>query len=499
MKSVRLLGLRVLVLRLLGLRSAGLNKSHDRPRSFGLYAGQGVQGVKLLLLCLSLTGCEYIDDLPASSRFISKNICSGLFVAGYEEDRLVDRFITPIVPPLKSLWNVAIDPAGKTVTVTDKIFKNTFKSTALYREPIGCVNQLDFEPEQLRAEAPMTIEAPVLPATEPWPSGAAGISPLAADIIDLAALEAIIDAEFVEPEPATKNSGGKNTVAVAIAYQGQLVAERYSDGLTPYSPLKGYSMSKSLVNSVAGILSDRGLLTVDQPTGFQEWQQDDRAQITLEHLMHMESGLAYVERAMGSQSDQSQLLYGSKSPVEFAMALRVEAPPATRFNYSSADNILAAKLLQDTLGGVQPMYEFYQRELFHRINVTTAVVENGVDNYLLAPESLMLSARDWARLGQLYANGGSWNGATILSQSWLDFTVKEAATNESYGAFIWLNHGGYWFPDLPEDTLAFVGAFERFVIAIPSLDLVVVRIGFTHDRDTVDMNAFVSQIVAILN
>lgn len=465
-------------------------------RPFGLC---GVKRLTALLMCLGLAGCEYIDDLPASSRFISKNICSGLFVAGYDEDTLVERFITPIVPPLKSVWNVAIDPNAKTVTVTDKIFKNTFKSTALYREPIGCVNQFDFDADQLRAEAPLAIAAPVLPSSEPWPFGAAGVSPSAPDIIDLQALETIIDSEFEEPEPATKNSGGKNTVAVAIAYQGRLVAERYSDGLSPFSPLKGYSMSKSLINSVAGILSDRGVLTVDQPTGFPAWQQDARSQITLKHLMHMESGLAYVERAMGSQSNQSQLLYGSKSPIEFALALGVEAPPATRYNYSSADNLLAAKLLQDTVGGVQPMYEFYQRELFHRISVTTAVVENGVDNYLLAPESLMLSARDWARLGQLYANNGLWNGETVLSQSWMDFTVSEAATNESYGAFIWLNHGGYWFPDLPEDTLAFVGAFERFVIAIPSLDLVVVRIGFTHDRDTVDMNAFVSQIVAILN
>ena len=240
------------------------------------------------------------------------------------------------------------------------------------------------------------------------------------------------------------------------------------------------------------------MLDLDAPLAFDEWQGTDKASITFRHLAHMASGLKYTERAIGNDNDQGLLLYGKQLPFDFMSEKPLIATPGELYNYSSGDNLLAARELQNLMGGMANSYRIIRDDLFHKIDVTTALIERSGDGYLLAPESLMLSVRDWARFGWLYSNRGRWGDDQVLSEAWVDYSLTPAESNGSYGAFLWLNTGQWFFEDLPEDTIAFVGALERYVIIIPSLDIVVVRVGFSHDRDTVDINAFVKSIVDVL-
>ncbi len=445
----------------------------------------------LILFSLILTGCDYIKDIPVGGRYIARNVCSGEFVSGMDGERFAQHYVTNILPPLKSIWQVDIDQQSQRVTVTDKLLNST--SMAIYRPPIGCVNSTPETEASLRESAPIPIPGITLSSREYWPFGSAGVDPSAAAQYDISRLKRIVDEEFEEPA-----NGGKNTVAVLIAHNNKLIYEQYADHFGPHTPLKGFSMSKTLINALAGILYDQGVFSPEQTAQFSQWQADDRSTITLDHLLHMSSGLAHTERAIGKNNDQGQLLYGSKAPMVTALSKQLEHEPGTTFNYSSADNLLVGAWIQDQLGGTQSMYEFYQENLFHRIDIATAVLEHGSDNYALTPEALFMSARDWARFGQLYLNRGRWGDQQILSRQWIDYSFEPRDSNIAYGAFIPNNRGKHLFADLSEDVFAFYGALERFVVVIPSQNLVVVRIGFSYNRNTVDMNALVSTIADVV-
>ncbi len=452
-----------------------------------------IRGLLAVVLLAALTGCEYIDDIPVGSRYIAKNICSGLFVSGYDEEPLVNDYVTSIVPQLKSIWSIHIDKQNKQVTVSDKLFKQRHQALSIFREGIGCVNQRNETVEALRNQVDFPLMGKILLADKAWPYGSAGVDSSAIDERALSALSGLIDKEFINPKGKVKHTTG-----VVIVKGGKLIMERYAGGLTPHAAVKGFSMSKSLVNALGGVLYDKGVLDLDAPLAFDEWQGTDKASITFRHLAHMSSGLKYIERAIGNDNDQGLLLYGKQLPFEFISEKSLIATPGELYNYSSGDNLLAARELQNLMGGMADSYRIIRDDLFHKIDVTTALIERSGDGYLLAPESLMLSVRDWARFGWLYSNRGRWGDDQVLSEEWVDYSLTPAESNGSYGAFLWLNTGQWFFEDLPEDTIAFVGALERYVIIIPSLDIVVVRVGFSHDRDTVDINAFVKSIVEVL-
>ena len=461
-------------------------------------------------LLILLNGCEYIDDLPVGARYIAKNICSGLFVSGYDEDLLINDYVTNIVPSLKPIWNIDIDRQARQVRVSDKIFKLRNQALAVYRPGLGCVNQRGESAELLQAQADFPLLEKELPHNILWPYGSGGVDSSLVSSAALSALSELVDDEFVNPEGKLKHTTG-----VVIVKDGNLVMERYAGGLTALSPVKGFSMSKSLVNALAGLLYDQGRLDIDQSSLFEEWQETGKAAITLGQLMHMTSGLQYVERAIGDDNDQGMLLYGKQQPFEFMSEKTLVTTPGEIYNYSSGDNLIAAHWLQNqinaeddgdregeesgTENSVENTYRMYQQSLFHAVDITTAVVEHSGDGYMLAPESLMLSVRDWARLGLLYKDRGSWDGQQILSKEWMEYSLRPAEANPSYGAFLWLNTGQWFFEDLPEDTIAFVGAMERYVIIIPSLGLIVVRVGFSYDKDTVDINRFVKTIADALS
>jgi CubicO group peptidase (beta-lactamase class C family) len=100
---------------------------------------------------------------------------------------------------------------------------------------------------------------------------------------------------------------------------------------------------------------------------------------------------------------------------------------------------------------------------------------------------MFASARDWTRFGLLYLKKGKWDGEHILPKNWVSYTIQRAihAPRGNYGAHFWLNAGEKdeprirWYPDLPTDLYAARGHDGQYLTIIPSLDLVVVRLGNT--------------------
>ena len=127
---------------------------------------------------------------------------------------------------------------------------------------------------------PIVPHLPEHPDTIAWPMG-----DLIADTIpsgiDLQQLNMAMEQAFVDTIPY------KGTFAVMVTYKGQPVAERYAEGFGPENRFLIWSMAKSFTNALTGIMVKEGKLELDAPADIEEWQQDERRQITIRHLMQM--------------------------------------------------------------------------------------------------------------------------------------------------------------------------------------------------------------------
>ncbi len=118
--------------------------------------------------------------------------------------------------------------------------------------------------------------------------------------------------------------------------------------------------------------------------------------------------------------------------------------------------------------------------LFDKLGIRTMVIETDPFGNFLGQGYEVGSGRDWARLGNLYLQGGVWNGERILPEGYTKFVSTLApawaADNRPiYGAFFWLNGDGRY--PVPRDAYYMLGAGGQTTLMIPSHDLVVVRLG----------------------
>jgi CubicO group peptidase (beta-lactamase class C family) len=123
---------------------------------------------------------------------------------------------------------------------------------------------------------------------------------------------------------------------------------------------------------------------------------------------------------------------------------------------------------------------FPQRALFDRLGIRNMVMETDPYGNFLAQGYVLGSARDWARLGNLYLQDGVWDGERVLPPGYVEFVrtlapAWKADGRPIYGAFFWLNGDGRFA--VPKETYYMAGAGGQYTFIIASHDLVVVRLG----------------------
>ena len=425
----------------------------------------------LLLVCalLSLAGCDYLKDVPMLGRYIAKNVCSGITVSGYDSTA-IQHYITDIAPPYRTSWAVNIDAVSQRVSVHNlwlSIYGTQTAVPAADDPKYGCRDE--YAGVQLQTPAQLSV-----PAVSHSYANAVGQFPQLQQLVT-----------------DTVNAGAPaDTTAILVVYDDQVVAEAYRDGIGPDSPLKGYSMSKSFANLLVGRLVDLGELDVQQSMPIAVWRNDSRAAIRWEDSLRMSSGLQWHEAAVGKNNQQGIMLYGSSDPSAYASSQPVAVAPNTTFNYSSADFMNIATALVDNYNDwFNPGWDLGGR----------FALEFSPDrHYPLLPEGVLLTTRGWAELAQIYMDQGRLGDQQILSPDWVSYSLTPSATNYDYGAGIWLNLGQSLYPQLPPDTFAFLGSYDRFVAAIPSRKVIVVRIGFSDQPGDFDEQGFMLKALALL-
>ena len=281
------------------------------------------------------------------------------------------------------------------------------------------------------------------------------------------------------------------TLAVVVQHHGQIVAEAYADGITVDTTLISWSMAKSITHALVGMAQMDGLLNVNAPTGIAQWQNDDRRLITLQHLLEMRSGLAWIEDYVeGNESDVIEMLFGAGKDDHAAHAINqpLANTPGSEWYYSSGTTNIIARILGDALGdrngSSDQTHTFIQKRLFDAIGMSSATAQFDAAGTFVGSSFVYATARDFARFGELYLRDGVWDGKRILPSGWVDHgraqTVIDDETGQGYGAHWWTQ------PGEPGSIIA-SGYEGQQIFVLPERDLVIVRLGKTisEKRNTV--------------
>jgi hypothetical protein len=454
-----------------------------------------------VLLALAGAGAYHLwQVLQIGTAYTAKVLCSGVFLAHRDpeairrEDLAVDD-----LAPLRHV-HAEIDREAGRVTAS---FLGLVRRQAVFRPGLGCTLAIGVPAAAIRSPGPPRDTRAAENAEAAWPEGERADRADLPPEVDLARLDAAVGLAFEEPDPARP----RRTRAVVVAYQGRLVAERYAPGFSHATPLPGWSMTKAVVNALAGILVRDGRVSLESQGLLPEWRgpDDPRSRITLDHLLRMTSGLRFREDYTALR-DVLYMLLATGDSAGYALRMPLDAPPGTRWQYASGTTNILARVLRDILeGGNGDYLGFPRRALFERIGMQSAVIEPDASGTFVGSSFMYASARDWARLGQLYLQDGIWRGEPILPEGWVGYTRTPTAQApaDKYGAHFWLQLPAEYCPDpkapaLPSDAFHAIGHEGQFVTVIPSRQLVVVRLGLTRLPGAWDHVAFLVRVLSAL-
>ena len=372
--------------------------------------------------------------------------------------------------------------------------------SAVFREGIGCIVMSPGQGLGDISALPLLKRPPnaVNPDTIPWPSGDLVPDEPLPEEINPKALKAASDWTFNRPIPEEITTG------LIIMYQGKLIHERYAAGFDRHTRTRTWSTAKSIAATLIGILVDDGRLKLDEPLGI-EWlpalkkpEVDPRNRITLRHLLNMSSGLYPVDSINREYTTGSSRAYwAGASSVKGARDRGLVREPGTYWDYENFDTLLAVYAMKLALGDDEIYQEFPQRALLDRIGMRSTLI--GTDRFhdFVLSSQVYTNARDLARFGLLYAQGGTWQGERIISEAWIAFVRTPAPSTSKLGNF----YGGQWWlvpddrDDVPRSAYATAGTRGQFVIVIPSHDLVIVRRGLDYSKKGFDQWDLAREVV----
>jgi CubicO group peptidase (beta-lactamase class C family) len=395
------------------------------------------------------------------SGFSAKNTASGIFVAERTQHSIEtsDNNFSPVT------WaKNTVDVEKK--SVTSKVFGLKTR-TAIYREGLGTVVTNDDYDETQPYLVPQRNK---ISKNLAFPYGDLPQKDTIFQNVNYDKLDTFIANYFKE------NTSNNTTRSLLVIYKNQIIAEKYAEGFNKDTKLLGWSMAKSLVSAVCGVLNQQGNLQKEDLVPIDAWKNDDRSKITFNNLLQMNSGLAW-EEDYTKISDVTKMLYLETDVSKSQMQKSLIGEPNENWYYSSGTSNLLSGILRQKFKSHQEYLDFWYSDLIDKIGMHSMVLEADLAGNYVASSYAWANTRDWAKFGLLYLNKGNWNGEQIISEDWVHYTATPTNTSEgTYGAQFWLNAGNH-LPDVPRDLFFADGFQGQRVFIIPSKDLVVVRMG----------------------
>ena len=288
--------------------------------------------------------------------------------------------------------------------------------------------------------------------------------------------------------------------AILIERNGKLIYEEYFDGFDERwgQPL-GYvsmkvdtkhdlrSMTKSVVSALVGIaVGDGAIPSLDQPVikWFPEYPDLDtpeRRRVTLAHVLSMTSGFEWNEEVPYNDPRNDEIrMSRDKDPLRYALSQSFKHDPGVEFNYNGGlTHVMAAVLERATK---MPVEDYARTKLFEPLGITDVEWVGDLAGMPAAASGLRLRARDAAKFGSLFLNGGKWNGKQVIPATWVDLSTRrhfrfrertgpDAGGSFGYSYFWW--YSCYPTPRGLVEARTAVGNGQQRIFVLKDLDMVV--------------------------
>lgn len=437
-----------------------------------------IAGILLIIMILYLGFTNY-PKLDLISGFSAKSIASGYFV-GHRSQQIIESGDNDI--DLIKLAKNTIHEKDNYATSSVYGLKGR---KAIYREGLGVTlinDSFDSSKPYLTPKRVKTNNS------LPYPYGNKEPLDTTFATINYAGLEKAVASAFDK-----KGEKNKRTRSLLVIYKDKIIAEKYDSGFDKNSRILGWSMTKSLTATYFGILQKQGEIDINKPAPIAEWKNDKRSEITINDLLHMNSGLEWEEK-YDKICDATLMLFEAEDMAKVQREKPLAGKPNESWNYSSGTTNLLSSILRSQFKTHQEYLDFWYSSLIDKIGMDSMLVETDMAGNYVGSSYAWATTRDWGKFGLLYLHKGNWNGEQLFAENWANYVATPTQTSKGrYGGHFWLNAGGK-YPDAPKDLYYASGFQGQKIFIIPSKDLVIVRFGLTDD-EAFDFNKMLKEIL----
>jgi CubicO group peptidase (beta-lactamase class C family) len=293
---------------------------------------------------------------------------------------------------------------------------------------------------------------------------------------------------------AAKYSESKRGISMLVIQNGRRIFERYANGGSPRERWPIFSGTKSFWGIAALAAVRDGLFKLDDPVSdtITEWQSDPRkSRITIRQLLNQTDGVEGASRLQRSSIRDRNAM---------AIRLPVVAEPGSAFIYGPSHLQIFSELLRRKLKG-RGAIGYFEGRVANRLGLGRLNYKRDARGNPLPATGFELTAREWARLGELIIGQGNYHGRQIVPAALLREAFAGSPANPSYGLTFWLNQqapngrevdiermldlqwqSAQWIgtsvcKDAPADMIVGLGSHYERLFVIPSLKAIIVRQG----------------------
>ncbi len=293
-------------------------------------------------------------------------------------------------------------------------------------------------------------------------------------------------------EKAADYSAKHKGLAVLVMLDGKTVYERYDNGHSAEKANHIHSATKSFWGvAAAAMVEDKLFSSFDELASktLTEWKNDRlKGSITVRHLLNLTSGLVQDIPALQGFDGTAKDKYA------YSVGLRSVSVPGKRFQYGPSCFYVLGELMKRKLKdkGETPL-EYLKRRIFKPIGLEVADWKHDPSGNAHVPNGAYITAREWAKFGQLLLQDGKLDGKQVVKEELLKECFKSSDANKGYGLTFWLNQqggvgatagmkaeqgskAGFIYPDGFPDIVGALGAGKNRMYVIPSLRMVTVRL-----------------------
>ena len=294
------------------------------------------------------------------------------------------------------------------------------------------------------------------------------------------------------------------TVSFLVIRRDSIVFESYRDRWNDTLTSNIYSATKTIVGLLAGVALDEGKIhSLDDPVSryipvYTKGMQADvtffieqsdqclpvytkgmQADVTLRHLLTMSGGMAWDEAYASLFSVTTHGYYGNDL-YDLVTGLEVVDHPGVQYSYRSGETQLLAFVIEAATG--QTLSDYAEEKLWRPMQAER-------DAYWLLDKKdgdekafccFHTTARDVARFGSLLLHRGNWHGRQLVSEAYMDELMRPASYLKDQWGKDSLSYYGFqtWVMDYHGMRCPYMrGMLGQYIIAIPDLDAIVVRLG----------------------